>query len=109
MKPMAIRSLGAVAPSRPRAEAGMNSGMVSAAAAIPAFFKKLRREVTRGRRLNWEFVVIMMLHVAIASPAFNPFHSLTKVPAKYKMQPCASQHATIQAYAWYNDGGTLTT
>jgi hypothetical protein len=45
MNPIVIRSLGAIAPPRPSAEAGMMDGNAAAQNAPPIVFKKLRRPI----------------------------------------------------------------
>jgi hypothetical protein len=60
MKPMAIRSLGAVWPSNPRTEAGKRLGVAKATVADPTFCKKRRREKSpvRGEGGRDGFVII---------------------------------------------------
>ena len=56
MNPMLMRSLGAIAPARPKTEAGTNIGAATAVAANPARLRKFLREILRGDFEDCRFV-----------------------------------------------------
>jgi hypothetical protein len=87
MKPIVMRSLGGMAPLRPRAEAGMKAGAAMAApTAVAARRQKLRREIL------FEVLVILSNWFAASTadtvPAINFCNTLylTIIPAVPSLQ-----------------------